>query len=141
LPTELSPHPVDIHVGARLRLRRKLLGLSQAQLAEDLNLTFQQIQKYERGANRISASTLYALARLLQTPTAWFFEGLPPTDAATKTDLEAVYATGAVQAFLSTPDGLGMAQLLFGLETRRRRGLLDLMSILAEAPLQTKEAA
>jgi transcriptional regulator with XRE-family HTH domain len=141
LPTELSPHPVDIHIGARLRLRRKLLGLSQAQLAEDLNLTFQQIQKYERGANRISVSTLYALARLLQTPTAWFFEGLPPTDAATKTDLEAAYATGAVQAFLSTPDGLAMAQLLFGLETRRRRGLLDLMSILAEAPLQTKEAA
>jgi transcriptional regulator with XRE-family HTH domain len=140
LPPTPSPHPVDIHVGGRIRLRRRLLGIAQSQLADDLDLTFQQIQKYERGANRVSASTLYALARLLQTPIAWFFEGLPSTDASTQADLEATYAVGAVQAFLSTPDGWAIAQLLCGLEPRRRRGVLDLMSLLAE-PLPEHRAA
>jgi len=141
LPSACSPHPVDVHVGARLRLRRKLLGLSQAQLANDLNLTFQQVQKYERGTNRISASTLYAMARLLQVPIAWFFEGLPPTDAATRTDLEAIYAVGAVQALLSTPDGLSLARWLSGLEPRRRRGVLDLMAVLAQPLEASREVA
>jgi len=140
LPSKPSPNPVDVHVGARIRLRRRRVGIAQAQLAADLDLTFQQIQKYERGSNRVSASTLYALARLLQTPIAWFFEGLPPADATTQADLEATYAVGAMQAFLSTPDGLAIAQLLCGLEPRRRRSILDLMSVLAE-PLPEPLAA
>ena len=67
---ERFPNPVDLHVGARVRMRRKLLGISQEKLAEELGLTFQQIQKYERGANRVSASKLYEIARALSTPVA-----------------------------------------------------------------------
>ena len=73
-----KPNPVDIHVGSRVRLRRTLLGLSQEKLGEAIGLTFQQIQKYERGANRISASRMYALARVLDVPVAFFFEDMPP---------------------------------------------------------------
>jgi transcriptional regulator with XRE-family HTH domain len=71
------PDPVDIHVGARLRLRRNLKGLSQEQLGKASGLTFQQIQKYERGVNRMSASRLFQLARLLEVPVAYFFEDMP----------------------------------------------------------------
>ena len=63
-----SPNPVDLHVGGRVRMRRKMLGISQERLAEALGLTFQQVQKYERGANRISASKLYEIARFLSAP-------------------------------------------------------------------------
>jgi transcriptional regulator with XRE-family HTH domain len=72
-----GPNPVDIHVGGRLRLRRNLLGLSQEQLGKASGLTFQQIQKYERGTNRMGASRLVQLARLLDMPVSWFFESLP----------------------------------------------------------------
>ena len=71
-----SPNPIDIHVGLQVRLRRKALKISQEKLAEALGLTFQQVQKYERGANRISASKLYEIARALRVSIAWFFEGL-----------------------------------------------------------------
>jgi transcriptional regulator with XRE-family HTH domain len=73
-----KPNPVDIHVGGRVRLRRTLLGLSQGKLGEAVGLTFQQIQKYERGANRISASRLHALSNVLDVPVPFFFEDLPP---------------------------------------------------------------
>ncbi len=71
-----KPHPVDIHVGGRMRLRRTLLGMSQEKLGEAMGLTFQQVQKYERGANRISASRLYELSRILDVPISYFFEEL-----------------------------------------------------------------
>jgi transcriptional regulator with XRE-family HTH domain len=71
-----KPNDVDAHVGARLRQRRMLLGISQEQLAEMLGLTFQQVQKYERGTNRVSASRLFQLARALDTPITWFFEDI-----------------------------------------------------------------
>jgi len=71
------PHPIDTHVGRRMRQRRTLLGLSQERLAEALGLTFQQVQKYERGANRVSASRLYELGRVLDVPIGYFFEDLP----------------------------------------------------------------
>ncbi len=74
--TKDGPHPIDVHVGSRVRLRRTLLGLSQTQLGEKLGLTFQQIQKYERGANRISASRLYQMTRILDVPVSYFFDGL-----------------------------------------------------------------
>ena len=69
--------PVDIHVGGRVRLRRTLLGLSQEKLGEAVGLTFQQIQKYERGANRIGSSRLYDLSKVLDVPVAYFFEEMP----------------------------------------------------------------
>jgi transcriptional regulator with XRE-family HTH domain len=75
-----SPHHVDQHVGALIRMRRRTLGISQTELAEALGVTFQQVQKYERGANRVSASKLYEIAQKLDTPLTAFFEGLdtPP---------------------------------------------------------------
>ena len=71
-----GPDPVDLHVGAQVRARRVLLGLSQEKLAEGLGITFQQVQKYERGSNRISASRLYNMAQLLDVPITFFFEGV-----------------------------------------------------------------
>lgn len=70
-----GPNPIDIHVGARAKLRRGIMGLSQENLAEALGITFQQIQKYERGANRISASRLHKLSETLGVPVGYFFEG------------------------------------------------------------------
>jgi transcriptional regulator with XRE-family HTH domain len=71
-----GPHPIDVHVGSRLRLRRTMLRISQDKLAAELGLTFQQVQKYERAANRISASRLYQLCRILKVPISFFFEGI-----------------------------------------------------------------
>ncbi|WP_025897519.1 helix-turn-helix domain-containing protein [Sneathiella glossodoripedis] len=73
----MSHHPVDVHVGSRLRERRNFLRISQEKLGKDLGLTFQQIQKYEKGANRVGASRLYEISRLLKVPTAYFFEDMP----------------------------------------------------------------
>jgi len=74
--TKGSPNDIDIHVGQRLRVRRSLLGLSQEKLAESIGITFQQIQKYEKGVNRISASRLYQFSKTLQVPVSYFFEDL-----------------------------------------------------------------
>jgi transcriptional regulator with XRE-family HTH domain len=71
-----KPNPIDIHVGSRVRLRRTLLGLSQEKLADAIGLTFQQVQKYERGANRIGASRLYELSKVLDVPVSFFFDDM-----------------------------------------------------------------
>jgi len=71
------PHPVDVHVGKRIRQRRRELGMTQSQLAERLNVKFQQVQKYETGANRVSASRLWLIARALDVAVGYFFEGIP----------------------------------------------------------------
>ncbi len=76
------PHPVDVHVGARLRVRRTLLGMSQTTLSEAIGLSFQQVQKYERGATRISASQMFALSRVLDVPIQHFFDDMPTEVAA-----------------------------------------------------------
>ena len=73
-----KPNPVDVHVGSRVRLRRTLLGLSQEKLGDALGLTFQQVQKYERGANRIGASRLFDLSRVLDVPVSFFFDDMSP---------------------------------------------------------------
>ena len=78
---EDGPDPVDVHVGQRLRQRRTLLGMSQERLAQAFGVSFQQVQKYERGANRISASRLHLLTKILDVPVTYFFEGLPTVDA------------------------------------------------------------
>lgn len=72
----MANHPIDIHVGQRIRQRRVLLGMSQTGLAKTVGLTFQQIQKYERGSNRTGASRLFEFARVLDVPVSYFFEGL-----------------------------------------------------------------
>ncbi|MEW5729582.1 MAG: helix-turn-helix transcriptional regulator [Pseudomonadota bacterium] len=71
-----KPNPIDVHVGARVRLRRTLLGMSQEKLGEALGLTFQQVQKYERGANRVGASRLFDLSRVLDVPVSFFFDDM-----------------------------------------------------------------
>src|SRR5437016_10124339 len=71
-----TPNPVDVHVGSRVRLRRTLLGMSQEKLGEAIGLTFQQVQKYERGANRIGASRLFDLSRVLDVPVSFFFDDM-----------------------------------------------------------------
>jgi transcriptional regulator with XRE-family HTH domain len=77
-----KPSPIDVHVGARVRLRRTLLGMSQERLGHAIGLTFQQVQKYERGANRIGASRLFDLSRVLDVPVSFFFDDLNPSVAA-----------------------------------------------------------
>ena len=103
---ERASNEVDIRVGARIRVRRKLRGMSQTQLAGALGLTFQQVQKYERGSNRVSASKLYEIARTLEVPIAYFFQGLPnPASGANAT------VRGAdrdVAAFLAEPGALDL---------------------------------
>ena len=71
-----NPNPVDIHVGSRVRLRRTLLGMSQEKLGEALGLTFQQVQKYERGTNRIGSSRLFQLSKILDVPVSFFFDDM-----------------------------------------------------------------
>ena len=75
--TRGGPNPIDIHVGSRVRLRRTLLGMSQEKLGDAVELTFQQIQKYERGANRIGSSRLYQFSKVLQVPVSFFFDDMP----------------------------------------------------------------
>src|SRR3954466_4212981 len=77
-PKTGAPNPIDIRVGARLRLRRNMLGLSQEKLGDAIGLTFQQVQKYERGANRIGASRLYELSQVLDVPVSFFFDDTDP---------------------------------------------------------------
>ena len=79
-----QPNPIDIHVGSRVRLRRMMLGMSQEKLGESLGITFQQIQKYEKGTNRVSASRLQGIARLLSVPVSYFFEDLAAADVAAR---------------------------------------------------------
>lgn len=129
---ERAPNPVDLHVGARIRMRRKLLGVSQEKLAEQLGLTFQQVQKYERGANRVSASKLYEIAKALQTSVAYFFDGL----AETRGDAQPSVLDGGsefMHELVMTPEGLELAALFPKLKRGRvRRRVLDLVKALAE---------
>lgn len=125
-----AKHYVDQHVGARLRLRRQILKVSQGGLAADLGLTFQQIQKYETGANRIAASTLYAAAKVLRTTPEWFFEGLPPTGPGGEPGPSP--AARALIALGACPEGSAMAQAMTALPRPLKRRVLALLAVLAE---------
>ena len=126
-----TANPVDLHVGSRVRMRRKILGVSQQRLADSLGLTFQQVQKYERGANRISASKLYAMATTLQAPVSYFFEGLAEPQAGVPGEAGDA-STLAVQSFLNTPEGLELAALFARLGRGAvRRQVLNLVRAVA----------
>jgi transcriptional regulator with XRE-family HTH domain len=128
-----SPNPIDIHVGLQVRLRRKALKISQEKLADALGLTFQQVQKYERGANRISASKLYEIARALRVSIAWFFEGLSDPAAEPVGGVEEVETTPFARSFLMSQEGVDLANLFPRLSQRRvRRRLVDLVRSLVE---------
>ena len=104
-----SPNSTDKHVGSRVRMRRLMLDLNQTQLAEAIGVTFQQVQKYENGKNRISASRLQQISNVLQVPISFFFEGLPsPSEKPAKKDGAAV--TSDVFQFLATSDGVALVK-------------------------------
>ena len=128
------PNPVDVHVGLQVRLRRKELKISQEKLAETLGLTFQQVQKYERGANRVSASKLYEIAAALRAPVAYFFDGLAdPTGEDLDGALVPASEESTVHSFLMTPEGLELAKLFPSIAPSLvRRRLLDLVRALIE---------
>ena len=131
--SQKSPNPVDLHVGGRVRMRRRMLGVSQERLAEALGLTFQQVQKYERGANRVSASKLYDIARFLSAPVAYFFEGLTDPIEAGAGEREASGSEQLVHDFLMTAEGLELAATFPRIQRPRlRRRLLDLVRTLVE---------
>ena len=130
-PRAERAHHIDIHAGTRVRTRRKALKISQQELAKHLNLTFQQVQKYERGSNRISASKLFEIAQVLQVPVAYFFEGYP-------TDGTASHVPASPQAevheFLRTAEAMDLGTAFLGIpSTEQRRRILDLMRAMAAA--------
>ena len=128
-----SPNPIDVHVGLQVRLRRKELKISQEKLAETLGLTFQKVQKYERGTNRISASKLYEIARSLRVSIAWFFEGLSDPLEGRNAGAHASDATPSAQSFLTTPEGIDLANLFPRIQhVRVRRRLVDLVRSMTE---------
>ena len=125
-----TPNQVDLYDGGRIRLRRRTRGVSQEKLAEDLGLTFQQVQKYERGANRVSASKLYEIARSLSVPVAFFFEGLtdPVSGGVAEQGADAI-----LHDFLMTSEGVELASLFPMIRRPRiRRRILDLVRAMAE---------
>jgi transcriptional regulator with XRE-family HTH domain len=131
LKTDRSPNPVDLHVGARVRMRRKFLGMSQEGLAETIDLTFQQVQKYERGSNRISASKLYEIARALKAPVAYFFEGYGQTEAVE--GFSESESEQFVHGFLMTTEGIELAEAFPRIKSAKlRRRVLELVRSLAE---------
>jgi transcriptional regulator with XRE-family HTH domain len=119
------PHPVDLHVGQRLRHRRWMAGMTQQQLANAVGIKFQQIQKYESGANRISASRLWDLSRALSVPVSFFFEGL---DQSVQTGDDAIAAD-----LLSEKETIDLVRAYYGLGEGPRRRLLDLAKALSDA--------
>lgn len=123
-------------------MRRKLLGVSQEQLADSLGLTFQQVQKYERGANRVSASKLYEIAKTLQVPVSFFFDGLADPMDGSDGDLVGQQAERIVQEFLTTPEGLELAEVFPKIGRGRvRRQVLDLVRAMAEEAARAENAA
>ncbi len=121
------PNPVDRYVGSRVRMRRMMLGMSQEKLGEALGLTFQQVQKYEKGVNRVGASRLQHLAHVLQVPVGFFFEAAPPA-AAPAPGLAEAPPTDYVSEFLATAEGLALAKAFVGIRNAKlRRLIVDLV--------------
>jgi transcriptional regulator with XRE-family HTH domain len=129
-----TPNHVDLHVGGRVRMRRKMLDMSQEQLADAIKLTFQQVQKYERGANRISSSKLYEIAKTLQVPVSFFFDGLadPMTPEVSDMTVKSQSSERIVTEFLNTPEGMELAELFPKIDRGPvRRQIVDLVRAMA----------
>jgi len=125
-----NTNPVDAQVGSRVRLRRMLIGMSQERLGELLGLTFQQVQKYEKGLNRIGAGRLFDIARILGVPIDYFYEGL--TNASSRGFSENDTSHPIVE-FMSSPEGLQLALAFTSIkEPKVRKRVLDLVKSLAE---------
>ncbi len=130
-----TPNPIDKHVGARLRMRRMMVGMSQGKLGDALDVTFQQIQKYEKGTNRIGASRLQQLARVLEVPPAFFFEGAPApaSGEAGAMAFAEPSASSYVVDFLSTSEGLQLNRAFAMIrDPKVRKKIIDLVLSLAQ---------
>jgi len=126
-----QPNPVDKHVGSRVRMRRIMLGMSQEKLGEALGLTFQQIQKYEKGTNRVGASRLQQIADILQVPVSFLFEGAPEANIRAEGFSEAP-ATGYISDFLATSEGLALTRAFTRIsDAKLRRSIVDLVEQIA----------
>jgi len=127
-----KPNPIDIHVGSRIRLRRNMLGLSQEKLGESLGITFQQIQKYEKGTNRVGASRLQAIASILSVPVSFFFEDAPGQDGAPAGGFAEDSSTSFVVDFLNSAEGIQLNRAFARItDVRVRRKIIDLVKVLA----------
>ena len=123
-------NPTDKHVGSRLRMRRRMLDMSQTDVANALGLTFQQLQKYEKGSNRISASRLQHLSQILQVPVPFFFEGAPAASGIPRAGNGTAEASSSsyVSDFLATSDGLDLVKAFMGIEDPKlRRAIVRLV--------------
>src|SRR3954466_5068150 len=105
-----APNPIDKHVGSRVRMRRMMLSMSQEKLGDALGLTFQQVQKYEKGTNRIGASRLQQISNILQVPVSFFFEGAPNRPGHSGSGLSEAPSPAYVSDFLATSDGLSLTK-------------------------------
>jgi len=121
-------HPVDVHVGKRIRHRRWMNGTTQQQLAERVGIKFQQIQKYETGMNRVSASRLWDIAKVLDVPVAFFFEGMEPEGQP-----EAQNSDRMPSDILTDKEALELLRSYYAIPENQRRRLFDLARVLSEA--------
>lgn len=119
-------HPVDVHVGKRVRHRRWLVGMTQQQLAEKVGIKFQQIQKYETGANRVSASRLWDISEVLDVPVSFFFEGLDAEHAATVKD-ESMPAD-----LMGDKEAMELIRSYYSIPENQRKRLFDLARVLSD---------
>jgi transcriptional regulator with XRE-family HTH domain len=135
-----APNPVDKYVGSRVRMRRIMLGMSQEKLGEALGLTFQQIQKYEKGTNRVGASRIQQISEILQVPVSFLFEGGPTSTTGGNGFSEGSSPT-YVSDFLATSEGLALTRAFTRIpDAKLRRSIVDLVEQIAarEAPADAK---
>jgi transcriptional regulator with XRE-family HTH domain len=126
-----APNPIDKHVGSRVRMRRMMLAMSQEKLGDALGLTFQQVQKYEKGTNRIGASRLQQISQILQVPVEFLFEGAPNLHGSGNTTKDAPSAS-YVSDFLATSEGLSLTKAFTRIkEPKLRRRIVDLVEEIA----------
>ena len=131
--TKKKPNPIDVHVGKRVRLRRTMLGLSQEKLGDSLGITFQQIQKYEKGSNRIGASRLQQLSEILKTPISFFFEEVPGSEKAAIDGMSEADSSNYIVDFLSTSEGLQLYKAFANIKDPKvRKKIIDLVRSLAD---------
>ncbi|MFD0917410.1 helix-turn-helix domain-containing protein [Pseudahrensia aquimaris] len=135
-----KPNPIDTHVGSRVRLRRTMMGMSQEKLGEALGITFQQIQKYEKGTNRIGASRMQQISAALKVPVSFFFEDAPVEGGITVSGMSDAGATTYVADFLSTPEGIQLNRAFVRITNPAvRRKVVDLVKTLAEETGETEK--
>ena len=127
-----APNPIDKHVGSRVRMRRMMLSMSQEKLGDALGLTFQQVQKYEKGTNRIGASRLQQISNILQVPVSFFFEGAPHPPGGHSTGMSEAPSPAYVSDFLATSDGLSLTKAFMRIKNSKlRRRIVDLVEQIA----------